>query len=324
MNVVDMVSHYFGGDSLTMSVSGDFQMSSAFAAHQMTVLENPTWQNSASFYNVNSEEFSSVYPSKEKTLAVTYSNAMSRLKARNIPGVSFEGLPYYTFADFFLELEAFFSMIDQIKASPKSKDSIPDLYFMTFSSIEKIVASFGMGSNSAQMVFKIFNSCLTFALEELDAVYNGRFSAQLLCLGEAPADQIKKTNLEHVVFEKQLNHLGSRHQFNVYFPTIYIENKDQVHQICNELKQSLRNYVNVACPDKEAIKRQVTTSPPTTAAPTTSPSTDDEGEIVQITLWISIVMVAFLLLAYYSMIYMDQDYDSKIWRQETKPVHKNQ
>jgi len=245
---------------------------------------------------------------------------MTRLKARNIPQVSFEGLPYHTFADFFLELEAFFSMIDQIKANPKSKDSIPDLYFMTFSSIEKIIASFGMNSISVKMVTKIFNTCLNFALEELDAVYNGQFSAQLLCLGEAPADQIKKTNLEHVVYEKQLNHLGSRHQFNVYFPTIYIENKDQVSKICYELRQSLGNSANVECPSKEELKRQVTT----TVAPTVAPTTDDFGEIVQITLWISIVMVAFLLLAFYSTIYMDQDYDSKIWRQETKPVHKNQ
>jgi len=151
-------------------------------------------------------------------------------------------------------------------------------------------------------------------------------SAQLLCLAEAPADKIKQSNLIHTVFERHPN-AATKYEFSELFPSIYIEEKSQITQICNELKSALAKVANVECPDKvfapKYQKRQVstTTAAPTTVAPTSAPS-DDCGSIIQITIWISVVMVAFLLLAFYMTIYMDQDYDSKIWRQESKPHHK--
>jgi hypothetical protein len=342
-SVSDIIAQSFGGQSLIVSASGCYQMASSMAVHQYLHSENPFWNHMGFYLNTETNQFESLYDSeKHPSLVLSknelirsfasrkFSSAIQYLETRDVL-VTSNGEPIqFDLAveeDFllFAELEFALSLLDQLKSDALLKelvnDNIPDLYFLSFSSLFELKARYGNTSPQVAAALVVIDEILNQIMDEFSALYNNQISSEIMFLGSKNAVRALSVNedLKDAVFPVVQKYVKSVESFNKFFPVIYLEKESAT--ICDQVGKALPNYVEIYCPEKtyypyiDGVIRQTDNNSNTTN------TTSDRASTFQIVLWMSIILVLFTYGAVYSLYAMNVGADSLLYRTTAVKPH---
>jgi hypothetical protein len=344
-SVADIISQAFGGQSLILSASASYQMASAMGVHQYLHSESPFWNNMGFYWNAETKQFESIYPElTQESLVLCKSELIRNISARQFPAsiqyldtkdvlVTMDGEPVqFDFAVeedwlLFAELEYAHSVLDQLKTDARLKelvnDNVPDLYFLSFSSIAQLKARYGNTSTKVAAAMFVLDQLLDQFIDDLSALYSNKLGNEIMFLGSKNAvDTLSwDENLKDAVYPVVEAYVKSPESFKTFFPSIYLEIEDS-KAICSQLKSVLPQYVEAYCPERtqlfpylDPVSRQSNNSN------NTDNTTKDNASSFQIVLWMSIILALFLYGAVYPLFSMDVGADSLLYRMTSGKLH---
>jgi len=201
-------------------------------------------------------------------------------------------------------------------------DNIPDLYFLSFSSLYKLKARYGNTSPQVAAAVLVMDEILNQIMDEFSALYDNKLASEIMFLGSKSAVRSLAVNedLKDAIFPVVQKYVRSQESFNRFFPVIYLEKSSAT--ICDEVGRALPNYVEVYCPEKsyqfypDGVILQANNNSNTT-------TTTDRASTFQICLWMSIILILFAYAAVYSLYAMNIGADSLLYRTTAVKPHSN-
>lgn len=324
-NLADTLAQSFGGQSLTISFSGDNQQGAAFCVHPQLADKNPGWKHN---YCVRPGNLELGLPAQAE-LAKTFARGgpdslLTALSQHGVSavfennGVTFAGvegpgeqgtltlsLEKDADAAVLAELQGAFSISRRLSQDPVLRslvaDDVPDAFTLTISSAARMTKAYGAGSARRRDFAVLLDACLAVYLQAFRALYPGRLSSQVLSLGGGL--QTEKVSALVQALSASADDLPS-----VYVPP------DQVLAVCAKLAQGLGKAFSVSCPhaSPQSLKAVVSGRILLAAGDVLAP-TDSQKSQYQIMVWVSIFAALIVLFAFYSMATMSFKKDTMLY-----------
>jgi len=344
--ITDIISQSFHGKSLIMSLSADFQMASAFGAHQYLQASNQQWNNYGFYYDKSEKSFKSIYLVDEigspftiqkeeilQMIAKRYSNTNtityhertnSILFVMDNTEIKFPLNQEENFL-FFAEIEFVLNAIEQLKSNEQLKalttDSTPDMYNIVFSSVKALAKLYGRQSTNMQAAQKILDNTLTQIIKELNHLYDNKLTAEVVFLSPNSAYNTLNRNkqLKNTVYNNLKQYIKNRSVFDTFFPSVYFSEQPAVKlDVCTSLDAKLPVY-EVQCPITQNSLHLYSKYILETNSVLANDTTDDTDNypdyaVFNIVLWSSIILVLVLSAVIYSLAYMDVGADTLLYR----------
>jgi len=157
VSYADIISQTFHGVSLTVSISGDFQMASALAAHKSTFHTKPSWNNFGYFWDARTQNVESLsFTGRLCHFSVdtvvqslrhleengfTFSQQGEEVTVRTSSGSAVFSLSEIEDLRFFAEMIMISSLPEHLESAAVShlvSDGIPDFFAVSVSTLEAI------------------------------------------------------------------------------------------------------------------------------------------------------------------------------------------
>jgi hypothetical protein len=248
----DVVTTAFAGNSLVVSAAACRMVASALAAKSIVL--PATSNNHALHWSSDSQAFTSVYADGANKLAFSFADVEafvaslgtydSSLKTLSVEGVKFDLNDKRELA-FFAELSFVHSLVAQLKSDERLKTLVADKAsdFFTFAvSLSGLERKYGADSVQARAASSILTTTISFATEEIAALYNGRSIVEIVSASpsshvtEELAQEVQSAiAADSVFFAKKV------------YPQVYSVNwlstgETQIDVVCSHLSASLTNF----------------------------------------------------------------------------------
>eukprot|EP01117_Protostelium_nocturnum_P014374 TRINITY_DN546_c0_g1_i1.p1 TRINITY_DN546_c0_g1~~TRINITY_DN546_c0_g1_i1.p1 ORF type:complete len:545 (-),score=158.53 TRINITY_DN546_c0_g1_i1:53-1687(-) len=330
---VDNLSRSSSGKSLSLSASFDFQMASAFGAHQVLQSANPHFNNYAISYNEKIQSFENIFGESQDFSSISRQDIIndianqqfgskSSLVSRNtlsIKGKSqnavFQLDNKENFA-FFAEMTLINKMINLLTQNSRinqlTMDEIPDLFTFCVSTLKGIENVHGRQSAQYEVANEILDASLVSAIDSLNNAYKNKLSVQVVFLSnESPIDVIRQDTESQDLAFKFVEQEVDRKIFTKYFPHIFFWNKNKLNgQICQKMQENLS--LQVSCPSVASVPFAGRSN--NLMANETDEYDSSDAELFHTLLWFSIVLGVALFFAVYSIFTMDIGSDTLLFR----------
>jgi hypothetical protein len=324
----DVVTAAFAGNSLVVSAATCRMVASALAA-KSAVLPAAA-NNHALYWSSESQKFASVYADVADKLAFSFADVEAfaaslgsydaATKRLSVEGVEFD----LSTKDvgFFAELSFVHSLVAQLKTDERLKALVADKAsdFFTFAiSFRGLEHKYGAESVQVRAAHSILTTTISFATEEINALYNGRAIAEIV--SATPSSHITEELVEQV----QTAAAADSVFFNKkVYPQVYLVNwlsngETQSEAVCSHLSSSLTNF-EVHCAEgtmsalavarlsegDEVMRMLVGNG-------TSGGATSDDIATFQIVIWTSVMLIFAALAASVVMASVHDTTDSVIY-----------
>jgi len=351
-SVFDIISQVFEGRSLVVSASADFQMSSALSLHQYLHAENQLWNKLGFFYNFETSQVESLYPSSlPSSLRMSATDLLSKAferkftltnphdKIRFVPETLeflvdmasgnveclFDLKKKHDFL-FFAEIEFAYAVLSELKSNFLSlvNDDAPDMISFVFSSLKGIQTRYGKNSPQSMAAMAILDSVLVDLISQYNELYHNKVSSQVVFLGSSAFTSLHNVpSLREAVYATVRSSV-TRDSFLAYFPSIY----STADNLCERVQHTLEDFaemrLEVVCPHDEPLQlRDIKFVRASNASNNTNNTNDGypESTAFHIVLWFSIILCLVLAATVYSLCYMDVGADTSLYRQPNPKFH---
>lgn len=323
-NFIDVLSQSFVGESLTLSVSGDFQSSAAFAIHKDIQEEMDSWNNNAFYWNADSNRFDSIFGSSlGASLQLSRAAIVSLASQRN--NVQLFDLKSQEDFLFFAELEMIQSVVATLSSDAKLSalvaDSTPDAFTFVFSSLKGLVAKYGPTSPQATTAAALLNELISEIVENANTLYNGKLATEILVLAPSAYDSMKADPVRQIVFSAVQSQVVSKEVFDAFFPSIYVKEGVDADRLCDTVSSKLPAGYSAQCNtgSEYATFGLLKDSNGTNDTNTTNNSTSNsDAAEYQIVLWMSVLLILVLAAIIYGMCTLSEGDDSLLYRTTKK------
>jgi len=288
LNINDQMTQTFEGEPLIISASGNYQMTSAMGVNSRNVFGNNFnlyWSDKrANFDNVN-------YRANNFGLNVSKEQILN----------TFQGA-FETKEEFFFVAELAFlkNMVNQLENEhfiSFVNDKIPDLFSFSFASLKNLKAT--SDARKFEAAVQLLDQTLIEVVNKLSTLYSGKATVEIVFLGNSASEKLaKNTQLKNQV----LSVLGQdvdQESFNAHFPSIYLKDSTQQQAVCSRVRQEIEH--EVFCPDSAFAFTPISPFVSALEQNGTTPTTSYKATTFQTVLWMSIIMILFVLGAVYSI-----------------------
>eukprot|EP01102_Stenamoeba_stenopodia_P003486 TRINITY_DN1353_c0_g1_i1.p1 TRINITY_DN1353_c0_g1~~TRINITY_DN1353_c0_g1_i1.p1 ORF type:complete len:526 (+),score=124.88 TRINITY_DN1353_c0_g1_i1:191-1768(+) len=269
VSYADIISQTFEGVSLTVSISGDFQMASALAAHKSTLHSKPSWNNFAYFWDSRTQSVESLSVAgrlgqfSRNTVVdglrhleengFTFTQQGEEVVIRSSSGSAVFTLSEIEDLRFLVELGMISSLPQHLQSAVVSHlvaDEIPDFFAVSISTLQAIKNKYPVEKYNAAV--QLADAVISKIVSQLESAYKSSFVAEVVFLGSsvAPlsAEVISTTNLllEHDLVSEKVD--------EELLPNIYLKSyitTSQRNADCAALTRSLADFdVVIYCPER--------------------------------------------------------------------------
>jgi hypothetical protein len=334
-NLADRVVQSFDGQSLALSFSGNSQEAAAFCVNPQLVKAAP---NSFCLHPLVSSE-TIVLPRSKADLSEIFTqgapdsilSALSEngLEVHFVSGtvsvpdehVSLD-LSVAEDLNALLEVQSFYSVSRALASNPRLsglvKDDAPDVYFVTFSTLQPMIAKYGAESAKVKATRRVLDASVAVFLRSWAQLYEGKVLAEVLALGSAVSMEPALRKVRELAPE--LTGVAD------YFPAVYIPQSDA--RLCEVIQEGLKGTTfEAVCyvpnptlgRSRSLLQEEGETLSPTsspTSAPTTTPIpgiSDSERDAYQIMVWVSVAGAFVVFFAFYSTAFMSFKKDTLLY-----------
>lgn len=269
VSYADIISQTFNGVSLTVSVSGDFQMASALAAHRSTFHTKPSWNNYAYFWDSRTQNVESIAlagrlcHSSVNTVVeslrnleengITLTQQGDEITVRTSTGSAVFTLSEIEDLRFFVEMGMISSLPEHLQSATVSHlvtDEIPDFFAVSISTLQAIKNKYSV--EKYNVAAKLADALISKLVTQLETIYEKSLVAEFVFLGSPiaslSAEIISTTNLllEHDLVSEKVD--------EELLPNIYLKSyitTSQRNVDCAALSRSLADFdVVIYCPER--------------------------------------------------------------------------
>lgn len=271
----DILSQTFKGTPLTVSISADYQMAAALAAHVSTFRNKPTSNNFAYFWNQRTASVDSLsfFGRLEREFALTQTEIVALLPKifeevsvkEQLVTVKIGSSPVtFNLADkedslFFTELAMIVNFANNMKANSffasLTADKFPDFFAVSISTLKGIKAKSTPAHYAAAV--KLVESALALFIRSFEESYGKEVAIEVVFLGSfaspLSSEIISTTNivLEHDLITEKVQ--------EEYLPSLHLKSYLPISQRsidCAALRRSLVDFpVQVYCPENHQLAR---------------------------------------------------------------------
>jgi len=345
-SIADTFSQLYNGKSLIVSLSSDFQMTSALGVNQQS---HYAFNNEIGlYYNTNVRKFQSIYTSEIDTsnLQASWSDILNSISTSSLalPGtsdsISYDdhkfsvhlvsknlsasfGVASNDIFSFFVELQSIRNIIKELQSNPSlnsmTMDHFPDLFSFSFASMKNIEKKYGKLSNQYKVAIYLLDESINEAMNAFNTLYNNKISIQLVFVAQSADMALSKDKSAKQEIYGIIKQQVIKEMFENNFPVIYVKEGVDKYAVCDVLKAT--TTFDIYCPDSWAYggSNYVLTWP--NPSNQTVNGTKDAA-MFQICLWFPIILGLTLIAIIVAMCTMDIGADSMIYRTTNlKQIH---
>jgi len=321
-NFADVLSQSFAGQSLVLSVSGDFQSAAAFSVHP-EIQDQMNWNNQAFYWSSDSNRFDSIFGNNLGSEQLSRADIVTLASKRN--NIALFDLKSQEDFLFFAELEMVQSVVADLSSNAKlsalAADSTPDAFTFVFSSLKDLIAKYGASSPQATTAATLLNELISQVVENINTVYNQKLASEILVLAPSASDRMKVDPIRQVVYSAIQSQVVSKEVFDAFFPSIYVKEGLDVDVVCATVSTKLPAGYTAHCNTFDytmfGLEKQTGNTSNTT---NTTDSSNSSAATFQIVLWVSILLGLTLAAVIYGMCTLSDGDDSLLYRTTKKAV----
>lgn len=344
--VADLMSQTFSGNSLTLSVSSDQQLASAFSVN--IGLKQPQWNNMC--FSRSAQGYSPCNPNLPEDLTASSSSVHQQLldnttsvlrlasgsvKAQigqnskvevTYPGswsgrsekASFD-LQFEPDLHFFYELQYVSSVLESLEKNPHLaalvQDDYPDFVAITLTSMTQLVEKYGRESVEFIGALHLVDALIPRFLDAFSKLYDSNAVSEVVLLG-SHSSFVAAADRRHL-FQSLHKLMPSEEHLPQFFPQLYV-NLSQLVTLCEGLSLQLASLkYRVYCPSSVSgimtDARVLTRSSKQARAGRVGAPSDAEIELYHITLWTSLGGGFLLYGVIYSLAFMSVRKDPMLY-----------
>jgi len=332
-NLADRVVQSFDGQSLALSFSGNSQNAAAFCVHpQLAKVASNSFclhprVSSESFPFPNSKEaLSEIFTQggSDSLLSSLSENGLETGFSSDVLSISFNkderaklDLTVAEDLNMLLEVQSFHSISRALASTPRLnelvKDDVPDVYFVTFSTLGPMVAKYGAESSKVLAARRVLDASVAVFLRSWAQLYEGKMLAEVLALG-SPVD-LEPALRKVQELAPQLKGVAD------YFPRVYIPQSNS--HLCEAIQAGLKEtafeaecYLSQTAHNRNLLQASASPTASPTVAPTAVPTpgiSSTERDTYQIMVWVSVAGAFVVLFAFYSTAFMSFKKDTLLY-----------
>jgi len=196
-------------------------------------------------------------------------------------------------------------------------DKVPDLFTYSFSSLKALKMKNGVDSPKFSAAMGLIDETLLQVFKTISSLYSEKVSFEVVFMGTPAYEKLAEDKELKNRLLSLLKDNVNKQTFETYFPSIYLKEPSHQVSICQRVREAIANQV--ICTDHNT--RVPTVAELVAAVSQTVTADTDYNEIAttfQTVLWMSIIMLLFVVGAVSSLCYVDLGQDSILSRTTLK------
>jgi len=313
-NLNDQFSQTFEGRPLIVSASINFQMASALGVNPRSTFGN----NFALYWDEKIKSFVNLNNGPTYGLGFNGSellNLVGDIKITSAFDLSL--LEDFSFLSEIAFLKNFAKVLSQNEYfSGLIKDKVPDLFAYSFASIKALKLKNGVDSPKFSVAMGLIDETLLQVFNTISTLYSGKVSFEVVFMGTPAYEKLAEDKELKNRLLSLLKDSVNKQTFETYFPSIYLQERSHQVSMCQRVREAIANQV--ICTDHTI--RVPTVAELVTAVSQNFTATDynENATTFQTVLWMSIIMLLFVIGAVSSLCYVDLGQDSILSRTTLK------
>jgi len=313
-NLNDRLVESFEGLPLFISASSNYQMAVALGVNKAHLMSN----NLVYYWNEKVSGFDSVYGRNMYGLNISKTQILENLSRYSTVNKIKEHFDLESKVDFmfFAEVEFLNHMVKVIEHDVRLKavvsDSTPDFFSFSFASLKEMRAN----AQKFAIALQILDDNLLEINRGLSSFYSNKLACEIAFVAPSAAGKLAQNQELKSQVYSILNKEVQKESFDEYFPMIYLENPAQRETVCNQIRDHIQ--YQVYCPatmtNFPVVSKLVNVGDNSNNTLPYNPN----AAVFQPVLWMSIIMVLFVIAAVYCMCAIDIGADSILYRTISK------